>query len=259
MRAFMTIICALVLTYPCTATASNQSDVRFAGTDPGLAGPLAGTLIEPAGTGPFPAVVLLHGCGGVSKRDMKWASRMTDWGFAVLHLDSLSPRGLKSICADPSQLSDSVRAKDAHAARTYLASRPSIRPDRIGVVGWSHGAWTTLATVHEEQAQPSTAAFQAAVAFYPYCPDSLRNTRSPLLILIGERDTWTPAQRCRDMRIDGGAAALQPSIQYYADATHAFDDEAPARVVAGHTLTHDRAATDDAVSRVKDFLDKHLR
>lgn len=259
MRAFMAFICALVLAYPDAANASTQSEVRFPGNDAGIQNPLAGTLLTPDGAGPFPAVVLLHGCAGVSKRDMRWASRLTTWGFAVLHLDSLSPRGLKSICADPSQLSASARASDAQAALAYLSSLPSIRRDRIGVVGWSHGAWTALSIVHEDHAQPLPAAFQAVVAFYPYCPDVVRNTRTPLLILIGERDTWTPSARCRDMRLDGGERALKPLIQFYENATHAFDDEAPQRVVAGHTLSHDKAATEDAEERVKAFFDKHLR
>ncbi len=255
---FMIVVCALVLTY--SSVASGQQEVRFAGDDNTLQGPLVGLLIVPTGTGPFPAVVLLHGCGGISARDKNWAGRLTAWGFSVLHVDSLSPRGLKSICANPGQLSPGARAKDAHAARAYLASLPTIRRDRIGVFGWSHGALTTLAAIHNDQAtQPSPSGFQVAVAFYPWCLDVLNNATTPLFILIGERDTWTPAQRCRDMRIEGGDKALQPIIKFYPNATHGFDHDAPERVVAGHRIAHDKAATDDAIPRVKEFFEKHLR
>lgn len=258
MHLFIMLACVFALTSP--AVTSAQQEVRFAGSDEALRGPLVGLLIEPAGSGPFPAVVLLHGCGGTSPRDKAWAARLTAWGFSVLHLDSLSPRGFKSVCTNPGLLSPVARAKDVHAARAYLASLPAIRKDRIAVLGWSHGAWTTLAALHNAPAsQPSPGSFQAAVAFYPYCLDVLNNATTPLLILIGERDTWTPARRCRHMRIDGGSTVPQPVIKVYPEATHGFDYDAPERVVAGHRIAHDKAATEDAIARVKEFLEKYLR
>ena len=46
---------------------------------------LTGRLAEPEGSGPFPAVVLLHGCeGALPARDDAWVERFTSWGFAAL-------------------------------------------------------------------------------------------------------------------------------------------------------------------------------
>ena len=40
-----------------------------------------GYLLRPKGRGPFPAVVALHGCGGLWKRNSKvLTSRHADWG-----------------------------------------------------------------------------------------------------------------------------------------------------------------------------------
>jgi len=57
-------------------------------------------LTKPDGEGPFPAIVLLHGCGGMkSSYPHNWDKRLAEWGYVSLQVDSLSPRGMSSICA----------------------------------------------------------------------------------------------------------------------------------------------------------------
>jgi dienelactone hydrolase len=41
-----------------------------------------------AGPGPFPAVVLLHGCGGYHSSMMSWTDRLAAWGYVALSVDS---------------------------------------------------------------------------------------------------------------------------------------------------------------------------
>src|SRR5271170_6690672 len=60
--------------------------------------PLSGRLALPAGAGPFPAMIVLHGCDGIVQRDRDWAVRLTGWGYAALVLDSFTPRGVGNIC-----------------------------------------------------------------------------------------------------------------------------------------------------------------
>src|SRR3954468_18275070 len=56
-------------------------------------------LSKPAGDGPFPALVYLHGCGGLSKsRRDDVAGLMTGWGYVTLAVDSFASRGLKHSC-----------------------------------------------------------------------------------------------------------------------------------------------------------------
>src|ERR1700757_3452597 len=63
---------------------------------------LHATLYRPTGPGPFPAVVALHDCGGLSQRPNtlsqlygSWAQHLVADGFAVLFPDSFGspPRG----------------------------------------------------------------------------------------------------------------------------------------------------------------------
>jgi dienelactone hydrolase len=95
---------------------------------------LPGELEKPVGEGPFPAIVMLHGCAGPwPLRDEMWSRRMVDWGYVVL-IQSVDP---------------SARAEDAHAAKQYLQKLTFIDGSKIGVMGMSHGGWATLLAVQK--------------------------------------------------------------------------------------------------------------
>jgi hypothetical protein len=55
--------------------------------------PIWGHLSGPKGDGPFPAIVLLHGCSGLGRANEVWTARLVDWGYVVLNVDSFGPRG----------------------------------------------------------------------------------------------------------------------------------------------------------------------
>ena len=59
--------------------------------DAGLSGMLASHSDRAR---PYPAVVVLHGCGGISSHSAKIADRLGSWGYVALTVDSLGPRGL---------------------------------------------------------------------------------------------------------------------------------------------------------------------
>ncbi|WP_245986330.1 dienelactone hydrolase family protein [Azospirillum thermophilum] len=109
---------------------------------------LAGRLLRPAGTGPHPAVVLLHGCGGlyaksgrVASRHVWWATTLQQQGYEVLMVDSFGPRGIDQVCTlkeRPIRVTVE-RKRDALAALTFLRSRPEVDGRRVAVMGWSQG------------------------------------------------------------------------------------------------------------------------
>jgi len=81
-----------------------------------------GILTKPEGNGPFPAVVLLHGCGGIqdgNTRSEAWSKRLVNWGYTTLQVDSFGPRGVKSVCDKPGRLIPD-RARDAYNAKSFL-------------------------------------------------------------------------------------------------------------------------------------------
>src|SRR5262249_38762659 len=48
--------------------------------------------------GPYPAVVVLHGCGGISSHSTGIADRLGSWGYVALAGDSPGPRGISNAC-----------------------------------------------------------------------------------------------------------------------------------------------------------------
>ncbi|MBI2459930.1 MAG: dienelactone hydrolase family protein [Candidatus Rokubacteria bacterium] len=224
---------------------------------------LSGTLFRPEGDGPFPALVLLHTCAGVQLHVLEWAEWLKAQGYVALVVDSFSPRGVASVCGT-GEVPVYAVARDAYSALVYLRSLPFVDADRIGLAGWSYGAMAALLGVREafvKATAPKVSTFRAVIAFYPACEYFGPDTTLPVLLLLGDADTWTPPTVCVQV-----ASRLQERGQtalavVYPGAHHAFDrSDLGGRTVSvlGHTLRYDPAATADARSRVRSFLSEHL-
>ena len=265
--------------------ADAQESVHFASLDSDKT-PLDGYLFRPrATTGAFPAVVFLHGCGGlisgishkIMSREMDWAGKLNGMGIAVLMVDSLTPRGSGEICSREGFKAWLYRRRpaDAYGALAYLQGLPFIRRDRIGLLGWSNGGGATLFAVAQANPLRSTLAgpdFAAAVAFYPASCNAERlgpdwAPSIPLLILAGELDVWTPAAPCRQVVDRAVAHGASIDFHAYPGAYHDFDwPGAKRRELTAYTTRtgvvpitgEDPAAHADAVQRVEAFFSRHL-
>ena len=207
--------------------------------------------------------MLLHGCSGITSVQRDWAVRLSEWGYVTLIVDSFGPRQVRNVCGtgpdSPANYHDRVR--DARTALGYLRRQPFVDPTRIGAIGWSMGAGVALRAVAETQDEeprtPYDPYFRVAVAFYPHCRPIPRYG-SPLLILIGEMDDWSPASRCRRMARGRPAGEGRVQLVVYPNAYHSFDTTLPMHLYRGHLLGADPDATADAIERVRAFLAKHL-
>lgn len=240
---------------------------------------------------PYPAVVFLHGCSGIGisgslfSTYAAWMRELTARGYAVLAIDSASPRRFGSTCGRPERRTMYFeRPGDAYSGLAYLQSRSDIISSRIGLVGWSQGGGITLLTIVTESigrpVPPPIHDFKAAVAFYPSaCSDKHQtkpftnvepnswSTVAPLLVLHGGKDNWTPPGPCAEF-IEVARARGEPvQITVYPDAAHSFD--APNLPMRRRTFPEledgslpligtDEAARQDAIQRVSEFLDGHL-
>jgi dienelactone hydrolase len=218
---------------------------------------LTGTLMKPKGDGPFPAVIVLHGCGGVRQSHIDWASKLKTWGYVALVVDSLGPRNVSNICAKGWDVDPYTRAMDAHKAKSYLAELPFVDQGRIGVLGFSHGGASALVTIHRSSFKKQ-APFQVAIAFYPAC-SFLADTEAPLLILIGEKDDWVYASFCEKWVEKLGDTEYEVILKVYPGAYHGFDNPRRGRWYRGHYLEYNQKAASDAKIRVREFLAKHLK
>src|SRR5439155_21173663 len=77
---------------------------------------LTGELTLPVGPGPFPAVVLMHGCGGVGNAEGGWVDPLTRAGYAAFVVDSFTGRGLTEVCRNARALSPVQRIPDTYGA-----------------------------------------------------------------------------------------------------------------------------------------------
>lgn len=283
---------AWTLAVPLAARAASgvhaEEIVRFPSQDGDLTGgaptTLTGRLLRPAGTGPHPSVILLHGCGGlyakstgrVSQRHVWWATTLQRQGYEVLMVDSFGPRGVSDLCTakDRPVRASVERKRDAWAALAYLRHRPEVDHDRIAVMGWSQGAGTVLAAYSAGDDGPAgteSGGFRAAIAFYPGCKTPLSDADwqpdGPLLMLVGEKDDWTPPESCVDL-VKRDAVKERTELVVYPNAYHGFDaPDAPVRkrkdltVVPGGTAHFgtNEDARRDAIERVTNFLNERLR
>jgi dienelactone hydrolase len=229
--------------------------VTFASVDRDAAGSnvaLKGYLLlprTPAPPGGYPAVIALHGCGGLLSlrkgREQELAERLAlradlflADGFAVLFPDSFGPRDVHEVCtikAGERTITSMRRRLDALGALAYLARRKDIAANRIAVVGWSHGGSAALYAINARDADVASfaatsgaPAFRAAVAFYPGCNGALKageryQPAVPTRIHVGELDDWTPAEPCVELGRAIAARGGDFDVVTYPGSYHAFD------------------------------------
>src|SRR5258706_3138072 len=232
--------------------AGGAEQLSLAITPTGSTLEIPATLIKPEGEGPFPAVVIVHDCSGLGSRSsgapLRWAGELVPQGYVVIIPDSFSPRRFPDgVCLIPGSqtvsVNGNVRAADAYGALAALRGLPYVDGKRVGIIGGSHGGWTTLAAMYVpvDADDPLKAAkrngFSAAIALYPACAPRFRAWSTsrfgsfgppprysgvyaplaPLLILFGEKDDWTPAEPCR-LAEASRAAGYLVDIRVYPDA-----------------------------------------
>jgi dipeptidyl aminopeptidase/acylaminoacyl peptidase len=107
---------------------------------------LAGNLWIPAGEGPFPAIVIVHGAGKITTQDYKYFSfSFVHQGFAVLTYDKrgvgTSGGSYSRVGIEDGEPVLEDLANDALAGVEFLKSNGKIDPNKIGLFGISQGGW----------------------------------------------------------------------------------------------------------------------
>ena len=222
-----------------------QVDVTLPSLDKVLGSPvmLKAHWFAVAASAPAPAVVLLHGCGGAYDGRGHLSERMRDYvallngaGVHALIVDSLNPRGRKEICTQElgkRSITMANRRLDALSSLQWLAAQPGVDASRLGLMGWSNGGSTVLASTNLRNAEVTRSAVKPsfAIAFYPGCESDLKRgyeTSVRLLLMVGEADDWTPAAPCKQLVEQ--TVGVKPEFESYPDAFHGFDSRAPLRV-----------------------------
>jgi dienelactone hydrolase len=239
---------------------------------------LENTVFRPEGDGRFPALVLLHTCGGVGEHLRYWAQEALKRGFVVLVLDSFGPRNIKSVCIGETPVNLVRGAKDALDASSYLSKLDFVDADRIALVGFSWGAMVGLYASSKSFAEAlSDRRLAAVVSFYPACyfpapagpqrsgieflkPDTDR----PLLVLMGGADNETPPADCLPRLTALKDRGVPVEWHLYPGTTHAWDRSElngnTKKDWRGETITYrySKEATADSTRRAFEFLATRL-
>jgi dienelactone hydrolase len=206
-------------------------------------------VFKPAGPGPFPVALILHGCGGKTPFLEDYARAAVQSGWAAVVVDSLKPRGLSTldaklfVCTGVA-LGGLKRSADVFAMLAWLETQGWADPRRVFLAGWSHGGWTIMDSyaIGVNAARATTLAdadpvklrerVKGTLLVYPYAGyPSLTSARGwgnwgPKVwsVLAGKDQVvgWKAPGKALDRLARDGLAVDRV---FFDDATHAFDDD----------------------------------
>jgi carboxymethylenebutenolidase len=235
-------------------------DLTQLAADRGGSQPLRGYLASPPGSGPWPAVVMIHEIFGLDDVMRGHADRLADLGYLTLAVDLFSAGGTARCLV--STMAAMLRGRgrafaDICAARDYLASSSDCT-GKIGVIGFCIGGGFALLSASD--------GYDAAAVNYGQLPRRLDETLAgacPIVASYGRRD---PSLRGAAARLDAALdnAEVARDVKEYPAASHAFLNDAetgprflrPLLRVAGIGPEPDSA--EDAWKRIERFFATHL-
>jgi len=144
------VLAALCLMALGVVSASAQDSPSFEESVVTLDNGISATLVQPAGDGPFPAVLMLHGFGSskdeVGNMYLNLAAALGEQGIASLRIDF---RGWGESAGEMVESSVDGMVADAETAYAYLTALDFVDADKIGVMGFSLGGWISVFTAGE--------------------------------------------------------------------------------------------------------------
>lgn len=207
----------------------------------GVNGPealLGGELRFPLGaSAKVPAIVLVHGSGGINGGVDAWARVLNDAGFAVFILDAFSGRGIVSTVENQDQLHSIAMLVDTYRALDVLAAHPRIRADRIAVMGFSKGAVASVFTAADrfQKAYGSSNRFAAHIGLYTPCntrfDGDTKVSAAPIRLFHGITDDYVSIAPCRDFAAELKSAGADVVLTEYPDSPHGFDNPTSPRLL----------------------------
>ena len=212
---------------------------------------VVGHLFLPPGSDKVPAVVLVHGSGGIYNAELDfWPKQFNAAGIAVFTLDMFGPRGVQSTFEDQSQVPFAADVADTFAALRLLATHPRIDPQRIAVMGFSRGGTAALRASVEKiiaaQKLPDGLRYAAIIPTYSGgCAGAFRLvvkpgvfSKAPILFIHGDADDYTPIGPCQDYADRIGKAGTPVEFVVIEGAHHKFDaDDIKRYYLRGATRT----------------------
>jgi len=214
-------------------------------------------LMTPGGSGPYPAVLVLHTSGGLRQADIAFAEALTKEGYITLVPAFLQAYGIKAATRSEAFTSDAQPIyADLVAAFDMLARDPRVAGGKLGAVGFSNGGYFAMWLA-------AAGKVQAGVSYYGALSGAgtdkslsrfkgaFDKNSSPVLILHGLDDETVPAEVARRLDAIVTQAGSPAELRLYAGAGHGFE-RTPG-------LKQDAAASADTWHETLAFFAKYLK
>ena len=152
----------------------------------------------------YPVVVGFAGSLGWGEHHKKYLDKYLEMGIATATVHSFKSRGVSSTVGEQVSVTIAMMIHDGYMLLEQIDNIKNLDSDRVAVTGWSLGGGVTLFSAWkpiQEKISPDLS-FAGHLSFYPPClaePESHEFTDSPIHILIGELDTWVPAEPCEEL------------------------------------------------------------
>jgi len=249
-RAILAVVSVFLLAAaaapPCAA--AEQTVTFKSGTET-----VSGFLVTPEGKGPFPAVIVIHEWWGLDDWIKDEARALAREGYVALAVDLY--RGKVTNKQEEAHqlmmgLSQEGAMRDLKAAYAYLPSRPDVKKDRIGTVGWCMGGMYALKLATEEPG------LKAVVAYYglpPTDPAAIARIKAAVMGNYGAEDKGPSPEQVKAFEAEMKKLGKTVDIKIYPGAGHAFAN--PNNPWGGYRPE----AAKDAWARTLAFFAKYLK
>jgi dienelactone hydrolase len=179
----------------------------------------------------YPLIIGVAGSLGWGEHHYKYLKMYQEMGIATFELNSFKSRGIKSTVGSQTEVTIAAMILDAYKALEVLSNHHRIYKNKISITGWSLGGGVTLfsAWLPLKNAINKNLSFASHLAFYPPCfidPENIEFSQSPIHILIGELDNWTPSQPCYEL-VEKLKNKANIDITIYENSHHSFDRNSP--------------------------------
>ena len=204
-------------------------------------------IFRPEGNGPFAVVFMFHGCGRPTSPMVAYAETLQKAGIAAVLVDSYTPRDVNLVEAGTLictglKFHGKERSGDVVAALHWAGSQDWINKEKIGAAGWSHGGWTIMDALSQEDKIGTNAYLndigktplenlKFAFMVYPWCGAGSYSfaygwrRHIPAHMIIGGRDMvvgdFFLNKTVERLRRDG----VDIETTFFENATHSFDEQ----------------------------------
>ena len=220
-------------------------------------GVMRAAIARPSGTGPFPAVLVLHGTHGFARQYVEWANDLARGGFIAVAgcwFSGGGGAGANDVtppipCPEipplrSGEYPEAVQFVDALVQATRAL--PGVRADRLALVGHSRGAGATQQYLLAKGNVQAAVLHSSGYALRPWRRSAEFNV--PILIMHGTADIMAETTQFR----------LAREFEMALRANNKPVETAYCEGCGHNTFFTDPARRDDQLEKMTEFLRRHL-